>query len=63
LFYHPNKVHENGDVDFHADLIKIKVNIDNAKKIFKKAVDVLEEELPKASEECEYCKWADKLNR
>ena len=62
LFYHPNKVHENGDVDFHADLVKIKVNIDNAKKIFKKAVDVLEGKLPKASEECEYCKWADKLN-
>ncbi|HLC80905.1 MAG TPA: PD-(D/E)XK nuclease family protein, partial [Candidatus Nanoarchaeia archaeon] len=33
LFYHPNKVHENGDVDFHKDLIKIKVNIKNAEKI------------------------------
>ena len=62
LFYHPNKVHENGDVDFHADLIKIKVNIDNAKKIFKKAVSVLEGELPAPSDECEYCKWFDKCN-
>jgi len=62
LFYHPNKVHENGDVDFHADLVKIKVNIDNAKKIFKKAVDVLEGELPAPSDECEYCKWFDKCN-
>jgi len=61
LFYHPNKVHENGDVDFHADLVKIKVNIDNAKKIFKKAVEVLEGDIPKASEECEYCKWANKV--
>ena len=62
LFYHPNKVHENGDVDFHADLVKIKVNIDNAKKIFKKAVDVLEGELPAPYDECEYCKWFDKCN-
>ena len=62
LFYHPNKVHENGDVDFHADLVKIKVIIDNAKKIFKKAVDVLEGELPAPSDECEYCKWFDKCN-
>jgi len=62
LFYHPNKVHENGDVDFHADLVKIKVNIDNAKKIFKKAVDVLEGELPAPSDECDYCKWVDKCS-
>lgn len=46
LFYHPSKVHENGDVDFHKDLVKIKVNIKNAEKIFKNAVEVLEAEIP-----------------
>jgi len=57
LFYHPNKVHENGDVDFHADLIKIKVNIKNAERIFKEAVGVLEGEMPESHEECGFCRW------
>ncbi len=57
LFYHPNKVHENGDVDFHAELIKMKVNVNNAKKIFKEAIAVLEGSLPESSEECGFCKW------
>ena len=52
LFYHPNKVHENGDMDFHVDLIKMKVNVENAGKIFKNAIEVLEGPLPKAHEEC-----------
>ena len=61
LFYHPNKVHENGDVDFHKDLIKIKVNIKNAEKILKDAVEVLEGEMPKAGEGCGFCRWAERL--
>src|SRR3989338_4875756 len=61
LFYHPNKVHENGNVDFHKDLIKIKVNIKNAEKILKDAVEVLEGEMPKAGEECGFCKWKEKV--
>jgi len=59
LFYHPNKLHKNGDVDFHADLIKIKVNIANAEKIFKKAVNVLENDMPEPSEDCGFCKWVN----
>jgi len=60
LFYHPNKVHENGDVDFHKDLIKIKMNVKNAESIFKNAIKVLEGNLPEASEECGFCMWAKK---
>ena len=63
LFYHPNNIHENGDVDFHADLVKINVNIKNAEKIFKRAVDVLEGEMPEPAEECGFCNWVDKCNR
>ena len=29
LFYHPNTIYESGDVDFHADLIKIQINVKN----------------------------------
>jgi len=58
LFYYPNKVHENGDVDFHAELVKMKIDADNAEKIFKNALEVLKlEQAPAASEECGYCKW------
>lgn len=61
LFYHPNKVNEKGDVLFHTDLVKMKTDVHNAEKIFKKAVDVLEGEMPKASEECGFCEWVEKI--
>ena len=57
LFYHPHQVEENGHVCFNTDLVKIKVNIKNAENILKKAVKVLESEMPKPNENCGYCKW------
>jgi len=57
LFYHPDKVNENGDVVFNTDLIKMKISIENAENIFKNALEVLKGKIPKASEECEYCRW------
>ena len=59
LFYHPDKVNGQGNVVFNTDLIKLKVNIENAESIFKKAVEVLEKEMPEASENCPYCKWVE----
>lgn len=57
IFYHPNTIHENGDVDFHADLIKMKVSVENAERIFAKAITILEGPNPPCSEGCKYCKW------
>ncbi|MBI5002440.1 hypothetical protein HZC31_03585 [Candidatus Woesearchaeota archaeon] len=57
FFYHPNKVNENGDVLFHTDLVEMKIDVHNAEKIFKKALGVLEGEMPACSEECGFCKW------
>tara|TARA_Y100000310_G_C20450526_1_gene700488 strand:- start:262 stop:756 length:495 start_codon:yes stop_codon:yes gene_type:complete len=57
LFYHPDKVKANGDVIFNTDLIKIKVNIKNAEKIFSDALKVLGGDIPKADEGCGYCGW------
>ncbi len=62
LFYHPNQIDENGNVDFHADLIKININVKNAEEIFKRAVDVLEGEMPEPSDECGFCKWIYECN-
>jgi len=57
LFYHPDKVNKKGNVIFNTDLIKMKIDVKNAEKIFKKALKVLKGKIPKASGECEYCGW------
>jgi hypothetical protein len=62
LFYHPNKVHENGNVDFNVDLVKIKVNIRNAETIFREAINVLEGSIPESDEECGFCGWVEKCS-
>jgi len=61
LFYHPNKVDSDGDVLFNTDLVKMKVNVSNAEKLFRKALKVLSEEIPEAGEECGFCEWGGKV--
>ncbi len=58
LFYHPDKVLADGSVLFHNDLVKIDVDVDNAEKIMKRALKVLEGEIPDSTE-CEWCKWEE----
>lgn len=58
LVYHPEKVNASGEVVFHTDLLKLKADVNNAERIFRKALAVLSGKMPKASEECEYCQWA-----
>ena len=53
LFYHPKEVMQTGEVIFNTDLKKIKVDIKNAEKIFKKALKVLNSKCPKKS--CDWC--------
>jgi CRISPR/Cas system-associated exonuclease Cas4 (RecB family) len=59
LFYYPNKVNNKGDVDFHAELVKMEISIENAENIFKKAKEVLEGKIPESKEDCEYCKFKE----
>ena len=56
LFYHPNKVLENGDFNFHAELIKVKINVEHAEILLKDAVECLQKEEPE-SVDCEWCKY------
>ncbi|MEM2130935.1 MAG: PD-(D/E)XK nuclease family protein [Candidatus Woesearchaeota archaeon] len=61
LFYHPDKIVENIFL-FHTHLVKIEVNIKEAEKIWKDALNLLEGPMPK-SEDCEYCKYREtKIN-
>ena len=59
LFYHPRQVTSKGDVVFHKHLVKMDVSLKNAEKVFKGALKVLEGDIPKASEECGFCKWCE----
>lgn len=57
LFYHPNSVDVHGLVIFNKDLVKVKIDVDSAEKLWKKALKVLNGPEPKASAECEWCKY------
>jgi len=61
LFYHPNKVHENGDVDFKVDIIRLRINVKNAESLFYNALKVLEKDIPESSDKCSFCEWARKF--
>lgn len=53
LFYIPKEVLESGEVLFDTKLVKMKVNVKNAEKIFKKALTLLNKDCPKKT--CEWC--------
>ncbi|MCK4647440.1 PD-(D/E)XK nuclease family protein [Candidatus Pacearchaeota archaeon] len=53
LFYVPKEVMATGEVLFDTSLIKMKIDINNAEKIWKKALKLLEGECPEKG--CEWC--------
>lgn len=55
LFYHPTHIHENGAVDFQADLVRVDVDVVKAEAIVAGALSVLGGEEPGANEKCGYC--------
>ena len=54
LFYVPKEVLETGEVLFDTSLVKMKVNVKNAEKIFTKAIKLLDDDCPKKT-----CKWCE----
>lgn len=59
LFIHPARVRKNGDVAFDSDLVKMKVFPENALKLFRNALKVLNGKKPKPGEECGFCSWLE----
>ena len=53
LFYIPKEVMATGEVIFDTTLKKMKVNVENAEKIWKKALELLNDECPQKG--CEWC--------
>lgn len=62
LFYHPDRVNENGNIFFHTDLVRMDISVKNAERIFNEAVNVLEGNMPDPSDNCQFCEWVDKCN-
>ena len=62
LFYHPDKVDDDGDVVFNTDLVDRKISVKNAERIFKEALNILKGEMPASGEECGFCEWVEIIN-
>ena len=63
MYYSPNEVRENGQVQFQTQLIKIKTDIQRAINVFTSAIDSLTGDLPNPSKECEYCPYVHKTKQ
>lgn len=59
IFYIPKEVKKTGEVIFDTELVKMQIDVENATRIFKEAVKVLNGDLPEAKEDCEYCKYKE----
>jgi hypothetical protein len=57
LFYIPKEVMRTGEVVFDTTLVKVKTNIENAIKIWKKALEILNSPCPKQNQGDEECVW------
>ena len=61
LFYYPKEVLSTGEVIFDTKLVKMNAKPENGRKTLNKAIQLLQKRKPKASENCEHCKWLKKM--
>lgn len=63
LFYIPKEVLETGEVVFNTHLVKMKIDISNAEKLWKKALKILNGPCPKkhSEEDPKKCAWCELL--
>ncbi len=62
IFYYPKEVNEHGDVVLDSELVKMETSMKNAEEMIKHALKIIKmKELPEKGEECEFCKWVEKL--
>lgn len=58
IYYIPKEIKNEGVVQFKIEVVEIKTNPENAKRIFESAVNLLRGPRPKAHVKCQYCSWA-----
>ena len=59
LFYLPERVMETGEFKFKNELVKMKVDVEHAENLYKRAVKIIKGEMPEAGENCVFCKWRE----
>ena len=59
LFYMPEQVMETGEFKFKNELVKMKVDVEHAEILFKRAVKIVKGEMPEAGKDCVFCKWRE----
>ena len=62
LFYLPEQVMETGEFKFKNELVKMKVDVEHAEYLYKKAIKIVKCEMPEAGKDCVFCKWREKTN-
>ena len=61
-YYYPDECELHEGMPFNCSVIEIKTYPSLVKDLVKKALDVLNSDLPDPDENCEYCKWNQELN-
>jgi hypothetical protein len=61
LFYYPKEVLETGEVVFHTKLVKMKIDVSNAEKLWKRALKLLNGKCPKKHIK-KICPWCQLLS-
>ena len=62
VYYYPERVKENGKVDFNVKVVKINANPEQAKKTLNDAMKLLNGPIPSHHSNCEYCSWITNNN-
>lgn len=57
VYYYPEIVESEGIIKFNIEPVKVNIDPERAKKLFEKAVKLLNGPAPKSHSECEYCIW------
>lgn len=58
-FYYPCDCDVHKGLDIQCQILDVKTNPERIKALLEKANKLLNEDIPKASEKCEYCKWRE----
>ena len=61
LYYYPEKIN-NCKTNFINKVVKIKIDIKKSEETYKKALKLLENKIPKPSEDCNFCKYGLNYN-
>ena len=60
-YYFPCECEIHQGLDIQCKILKIKTNATRVNNLLENAGNLLSKKMPKASEDCEYCKWAVRL--